>query len=502
MLLADAAQIRRADQIMIEQYQFPGILLMETAGRLATERILALYPEQQCFLLLVGPGNNGGDGLAIARRLHLAGKTVKLWLSHAAERFQGDARINYEIVRPLPIPLQSWQLEIKDTWSDGFTERPVLIDALLGTGIESTLRGTIAEMIAFFCPLSLATIAIDLPSGMDASTGFLLNEVLPATHTLSFQLPKICHYVTPAANACGELHVLDIEIWPRVVEDLGIRRRVLDTDFAERLTLSRPSDSHKGTYGHVLLIGGSRNMAGAICLSAEASLRTGAGLCTVLCPSSCREILLSRVPEAMCVGVGPAERQHLQLEDLATIQALLAGKAAIAVGPGLGTHPDTVALLKALLPLVELPIVLDADALNILAQWPNWEERLPAQSVLTPHPGEMRRLSKRDDANQYRLEIAEAMAQSTHAHIVLKGKNSLIACPDGLSFLNPTGNAGMATGGSGDVLTGMIASLLAQGYPLSHAAALGVFNHGAAGDRAALAKSPSALIASDIIKLL
>ncbi|MEL6593468.1 MAG: NAD(P)H-hydrate epimerase, partial [Bacteroidota bacterium] len=211
MLLANAAQIRRADQIMIEQYQFPGILLMETAGRLATERILSLYPEQQSFLLLIGPGNNGGDGLAIARRLHVAGKQVKMIFSHPAERFQGDAQINYEITSRLPISTLLWSSDGAGEWESGFAERPVLIDALLGTGISDRLRGAIAEMIEYLSPLDLPTIAIDLPSGMDANTGFLLNQVLMAEHCLTFQLAKLCHFVTPAANACGQVHVLDIE---------------------------------------------------------------------------------------------------------------------------------------------------------------------------------------------------------------------------------------------------------------------------------------------------
>ncbi|MEL7531128.1 MAG: NAD(P)H-hydrate dehydratase [Bacteroidota bacterium] len=499
MLLADADQIRRADQIMIEQFQFPGIMLMETAGRLATDSILTLYPDQLHFLILAGPGNNGGDGLAIARRLHLAGKKVEIILSHSGERFRGDAGINYQIVRQLPIPIKKWQA---NEAAAALKNQPLLIDALLGTGIVSELRGSISEMIQFFRQQTLTCIAIDLPSGLNASSGFVLNEVIPAAHTLTFQLPKICHYVTPAANLCGALHTLDIEIWPQVVERLGIKRRVLDAHFVERLSQKRPSDSHKGTFGHVLLLGGSRNMAGAICLSAEASMRAGAGLCTVACPEACREVLLTRLPEAMCVGLGSAERSALSLEDLPAIQKLMQGKTAVAIGPGMGTSEGSIALLKALLPLIDLPLIIDADGLNILSQFENWQELLPANCILTPHPGEMRRLSQRSDANQYRLELSEEMARSSNAGIVLKGKNSLIADPSGETFINPTGNAGMATAGSGDVLTGIIASLLAQGYPRFAAASMGTYLHGQAGDKAAQAKSQSALIASDIIQML
>ncbi|MEM6342498.1 MAG: NAD(P)H-hydrate dehydratase [Bacteroidota bacterium] len=499
MLLADADQIRRADQIMIEQFQFPGILLMETAGRLATEQILRLYPEQGSFLILCGPGNNGGDGLAIARRLYLAGKEVVLLFSHSGERFDGDAGINYQIVRQLPIPIKKWDPEEAESYC---ANQPLLIDALLGTGINAELRGNIAEMIAFFRTQDLACVAIDLPSGMNASSGYMLNPVIAASHTLTFQLPKICHYVTPAANACGLVHNLDIEIWPQVIDRLEIRRRVLDNHFVERLSQKRPSDSHKGTFGHVLLIGGSRNMSGAICLTAEASMRSGVGLCTVLCPEPCRQPLLTRLPEAMCVGLGSAERSTLELGDLPVIKKMMQGKSAIAIGPGMGTGSETAALLKALLPLIEVPLILDADALNLLAKLPNWQNLLPSNCVLTPHPGEMRRLSKVVAVNQYRLETTERLARESGACVVLKGKYSLIAHPDGRTYVNPTGNAGMATAGSGDVLTGIIASYLAQSYPSLSAAALGVYHHGLAGDLAAQANSQAALIASDIIREL
>ncbi|MEL6589565.1 MAG: NAD(P)H-hydrate dehydratase, partial [Bacteroidota bacterium] len=356
--------------------------------------------------------------------------------------------------------------------------------------------------IEYFSPLDLPTIAIDLPSGMDANTGFLLNQVLVAEHCLTFQLAKLCHYVTPATNACGQVHVLDIEIWPEVIKQLEIKRYLTDADFVESIQSLREADSHKGRYGHVLLIGGSRDMTGAICLSAEAALRSGAGLVTVVCPSACREVLLTRLPEAMCIGLGSAERQMLSIDDLPEIRARMAGKSALAIGPGMGTAPESLALIEALLDEISLPVVWDADALNLLAKIENWQKRLPKASVLTPHPGEMKRLCQSATVNHHRLESAEALAANCRATILLKGRYSIIASPEGKTYVNPTGNAGMATAGSGDVLTGLIAGKLAQGYSPDHAAILGAYLHGAAGDRAAGRLSQATMLASDILQHL
>ena len=498
MLLANSQQIRRADQIQIEERSFPGILLMENAGRLSAEKILALYPNQGSYLVLAGPGNNGGDGLVIARYLHLAGKEVQVLLSHFPDRYTGDAAINYQIISELPVPLLFWEEEEAQGIIPSFSSAPLLIDALLGTGIQSELRGSAAEIIKTFRKLSLPTVAIDLPSGLSADTGEAINLCIPAQHTLSFQLPKICHFLTPASIHCGEVHTLDIGLWPDVLEQLGIQRQLLTEEFYLRHRTSRAEDAHKGRLGHLLLAGASRHMAGSIALSTLGALRGGTGLATVIAPGSCREIILNLVPEALCIAAGDEDMFTLGVAAIEVFDQALGGKQAVCIGPGLSKEIDTHEFLTSVLPMIQVPLVLDADALNILAEAPELWAMIPEKTILTPHPGEMRRLMQLDTVNQRRLESAERLAQDRNVIVVLKGAGTVIATPEGRSYVNTSGNPGMATAGAGDVLTGIIGGLLAQGYEPELAATLGVYLHGKAGDRAAHKLGQAGILARDL----
>ncbi len=499
MLLANTPQIREADRIQIEELGLPGIILMETAARKATERLLELYPQQRSFWVLAGPGNNGGYGLAMARRLHLADKTVRVLLSHDPARYTGDALVNYQLLHQLPVPIETWHPACVTDWSTVFVEAPILIDALLGTGIQAELRGSVLALIKAFLAQDLTPVAVDLPSGLNADSGYVANPVLPARHTFTFQLPKICHYLTPAANLCGEVHTLDIEIWPSVIKRLGIQRQVLSESFVREQRKDRAPDSHKGSFGHLLLLGGSGAMSGAIAMSAKAAVRSGVGLATVVCPGASRQTVLNHVPEAMCQPMGPPDRMVLMEDDWDEIAPLLAGKQALVIGPGMGQHPATVALLHQILNQVTIPMVWDADALNLLATHPDWWERLPSHTILTPHPGELRRLMQDPSADQYRLESAETLARNKQVVVVLKGQNTVIALPNGQTYVNPTGNAGMATGGTGDVLTGIIGALLAQSFVPGIAAALAVWAHGTAGDQTRQRLGEAGLTAMELI---
>ena len=479
MLLSNSAQIRNADRIQIDEHHFPGILLMEEAGKLATGRIVSLYPNQNDFLILVGPGNNGGDGLVIARYLYLQKKNVKIVYSHSPERYKGDAKINYDIITQLPVNQSIYQGDSLYKLLKDIPNSPILIDALLGTGIQSALRGTVADLINLFKETELPVVAIDLPSGLNANTGEQINEVIPADYTLTFQLPKICQFVTPASLACGKTEIIDIGIWPSVIEKLGIKRRLLDDSFVEKHSISRKKDDHKGSFGHVLIVGGSKDMAGAITLAALAAVRSGVGLCTVFTPEACRQTVFTHCPEAMCMGI-----EGNLTDSLERFKEALVGKSAVVFGPGMGINTDTIEFLKKALPFVKVPILLDADALNILAQTPNLWGNLNSQCVLTPHPGEMRRLVPGVDVINQKLESAEKLASEKQVNLVLKGAGTIVALADGHSFVNTTGNPGMATGGSGDVLSGVIGSLMAQGIEPGIAAGLGVYIHGLAGDEA------------------
>ncbi|MEO1451591.1 MAG: NAD(P)H-hydrate epimerase, partial [Bacteroidota bacterium] len=408
MLLAQSHQIREADRRMIDEHNFPGVLLMENAGRLATEFLRETFPTQRDWLILAGPGNNGGDGLVMARYLHLAGHTVQVILTREGDRYSGDAAINYRILAELPVPLILFGEEPLETILQDFEHEPILIDALLGTGIQAELRGPASELIRSFSKRSLQTIAIDLPSGLSADTGELINKPLKADYTLTFQAPKVCHAVYPARTYCGESVVLDIGIWPQVMDNLEIKRHWVGAEWLATQKVPRAAEGHKGSHGHVLILAGSEQYGGAAILAAEAALYSGAGLCTVMTPASLRSTLLSRLPEAIVSGQpGPV----LGTAAVDPFETLLQGKAAVLIGPGMGQSPETASLLETILPWIQVPLVLDADALNLLAQHPAWWNMLPDETILTPHPGEMKRLMDLEQVPHRRLEIAERLSQ-------------------------------------------------------------------------------------------
>jgi len=498
MLVANTEQIRLADHIQIEELEFPGIVLMENAVRNFFDVLMRYYGDRRSFLVLAGPGNNGGDGLGIARYLHLAGKSVYVLLARSGDRYKGDALLNFLPLDALEIPYDVFDKK-NNFWDDFFLEDPIVIDALLGTGIKSAVRGSVKEMIDYFRARAFETIAVDVPSGLNSDTGFVLNEPIQATHTVSFQLPKVCHYVAPASRYCGEVHVVDVGIWPSVVKQLGIRRALLGEEFLKKHYRPRDEQGHKGTFGHALVVGGSVHMSGAIALTALACMRSGIGLCTVFTPEPCRLPVLQLCPEAMCVC---GESNYLGLADVGLIRTHLKRKDVVVIGPGLGSNESTYAFLKAFLPMIEVPLVLDADGLNVLAAHPDLWKLLPEKVVVTPHPGEMRRLQPDMNPITNRLEAAEEYAMYKGHWIVLKGAHTLIASPNGETWINTSGNSGMATGGSGDVLTGIIGGLLGQGYELEIAVPMGVYLHGRAGDKGVASKGKEGLISRDIISFL
>ena len=470
---------------MIEKRHFPGVLLMESAGRKATEFILDTYSEIDHFLLLCGPGNNGGDGWVIARYLWLAGKEVSIQYSHDPEKYTGDAEINFKIVQQTSIPYGPFDPGKVAELETGLQKRVLIVDALLGTGITAALRGTIAEMIDYFRGTAYPVVAIDLPSGLSGDTGKLINQPLSADYTLTFHLPKVCHYVMPAAASCGTVVTIDIGIYDEVTEALGIQREVLTAAWVKSVYRPRNEESHKGTYGHALLIGGSKNMAGAIALAANSAIKSGAGVVTALIPASARCAFYKESLEVMTLNYGSEETEFLSAGAVSLFEEMQHKLRSVGIGPGLGTNTFTIQLLQKLFPIIKFPLVLDADALNILAETPSLWEVLPSQTIITPHPGEMARLIGKKDVQENRLEYAEALARKRKVIVVLKGAYSIIAIPDGRTYINPTGNAGMATAGAGDVLTGALVGLLAQDYPPEIAAPLAVYLHGAAGDCAA-----------------
>jgi NAD(P)H-hydrate epimerase len=504
MFITNAAQIREIDRVMMEEYAFAPLLLMETAGRKAADKIGRLYENVSQFLILCGAANNGGDGLVVARYLHQMGRKVWVLFSHSPQTFRGDTLINFEIVMHAGIRHSSFgETEPKEI--EAFLkEGTIIIDALVGTGLRSELREPAFSMIAYFKQINNGVVALDMPSGLLADTGAVLTPPLRCEHTLTFQLPKFCHYVTPAANFCGKVHVIDIGIYPHIPDRLGIKSHLLTDELIAGWYRPRDKDSHKGSYGHVLLAGGSRGKAGAIALSAQSANMIGAGLCTAYIPGSAVSAFHRTTLENMSVAYGKENVPYLNGTAADVFLSYLADKNAVVIGPGLGHTQDTADFFANVLPHIQLPLILDADALNLLADDASLWDNLPAQTILTPHPGEMARLIGADSrqVQARRLESALQLAVERKVIVVLKGAGTLIALPDGTLYVCQEGNPGMATAGSGDVLAGAIAGLVAQGYSPAQSAAMGVYIHARAGDRIARIDGVEGVVASKLMRAL
>ncbi|MCS6904637.1 MAG: NAD(P)H-hydrate dehydratase [Bacteroidia bacterium] len=481
MLVANSAQIREIDRIMIEEYDFPGILLMETAGRKAADIILSRYPEAQHFLVLCGPGNNGGDGAVTARYLDYAGKEVKVIYTEYPTR--GDAYTNFLILKNQGIPFWLDTPENEPLLESELEKNPIVIDALFGTGLRQKFKEPIKKLLKTIQEREPKVVAIDLPSGLIGDTGTLVNIPLKCDCTITFQLPKICHYVTPASLYCGKVYVVDIHIYQNIVERLGIKTEVINDELIQNWYKKREANSHKGMFGHVLCAGGSKGKGGAMGLCAKGVINAGAGLCTAFIPGSVRASFHRSNLEGMSIAYGTDTTPYLNGIAAEVFLTYLTGKNVVAIGPGLGVTEETTTFLKEVLPHIQVPLVLDADALNILAENPNFWELLPTSQksnvIITPHPGEMARLmhTTTEAIQERRFEMALKLATEKKVIVVLKGAGTIIASPIGSIYLNPVSNSGMASAGVGDVLTGIIAGFAAQGYNPLKAAAMGVYLH-------------------------
>lgn len=479
----NSAQMRRADEIMQVEYGYLGILLMETAGRRAAALILKHYSDASRFVVIAGPGNNGGDGLVVARYLYQRGKQLFILISRPPEKLSALARIQYDILSRLGISchiLSPDNLRLLAAFVEEAPEKPILIDALIGIGLQQALRDREASLIEFLRGLKLRTVAIDLPSGLSGDTGQIYSEPLLCERTITFEVPKICHVVLPTARYCGRIHVVRIGIYPEVLDRIGTTTYVLTRQGIAHLLPPRPAEAHKGTFGHVLVVGGSAGKGGAPALATIAALRSGAGLASALIPGACSDSFHRKTLSGMSLPYG--DRHTNYLNQIAALWAAphLEGKAAIVLGPGLGHTPDTTSFLQKFLELAqELPLVLDADALNILAQDEALRSKLPPHTILTPHPGEAARLlrSTPEKIQAYRLESALHIAQRYQAITILKGAYPIIATPKGEIYCLPVSEPALATAGSGDVLAGLIGGFLAQKLSPLTAAQVGLYLH-------------------------
>jgi ADP-dependent NAD(P)H-hydrate dehydratase / NAD(P)H-hydrate epimerase len=502
MKIATAQQIKNIDRRAIREFGIPGPVLMENAAS-------AIMAEMERFFdglvgvrvgIICGKGNNGGDGLALARRLSIRGVPVRVALLASFTAVSGEAKVNLAILRKMDVEItqnvSSRFVADVVAWSD------IIVDALLGVGLSTPLKGLYAQAVETINASGRPVVAIDVPTGIDADTGAVRGAAVNADLTVTMALLKRGLVLFPGARHAGTVRIADIGIPSEVIEKEKISVRLLNKGSLLGMLERRAPDSHKGDFGHLLVVAGSPGKAGAAAMAARSALRTGTGLVSVGTPSGLVPIIQQQVFESMCIPLAESIDGTIGLGGENELLKVAVKMNACAVGPGLSIHYETVNMVRSLLQQIATPVVIDADGLNALVGALEVLRKNRGPVIMTPHPGEMARLLgiSTSDVQKDRIGIATDFARTYKVTLVLKGAGTVIANPDGLTYINTTGNPGMATGGTGDALTGMIGSLLAQGYASLQAACIGVYLHGLAGDLAAKEKGEAGMIAGDLIE--
>ncbi len=510
-----ASQMRAIDRACIEKLRIPGMVLMENAGRNVAQLIQEEFPmiDKDRITILCGKGNNGGDGLVVARHLLMRGHRPRVVLLAEPESLQGDAGSNYSILlqnglAPTVVPNQSDWFRARSE----FLASSLLVDALLGSGLSGPAEGFYREVILdlnrSFTTVPL--VAVDVPSGMPSDTGEALEASLRANYTVTFTAPKLCHVFPPNCERVGELRVTAIGTPPYLYEnDASLFLNLLCREDLAVFARRRPSSSHKGSYGHALIVGGSLGKSGAAGLAALGAHGVGAGLVTAAVPEGVLPLVAGTTPVLMTEPLAENEAGAISCHalDYGRFTRIVQDKSVVALGPGLSTHPETMEFTQRVVQEVTgVPLVVDADGLNAFAKVPDLLQGDGRKLILTPHPGEMARLTglTTNEVQARRVDVARQFAAEHKACVVLKGRLTLVAEPGGQVYVNPTGNPGMATAGTGDVLTGMIAGLLAQhpDAPVQQVVAAAVYWHGAAGDAAVKRRGELSLLATDLLAAL
>ena len=490
MKVLTAEQIREWDQFTITQEPVSSLELMERAAMACFQWLQANDIVENKISVFCGKGNNGGDGLAIARLLSARKYDVRVFILEFGHKGTEDFQANLARLHDYP------EVEIKFIQSKNhfpeFEKGEIIIDALFGSGLNRGLEAVTAELVDHLNRSGNRIISIDIPSGLFVDRSSKGNVAIKASHTLSFQSYKPAFLVAENADSIGDLSILDIRLDSDYYYSVPAEMEMLGESTIRSIYKPRNPFAHKGNFGHALLIAGSYGKIGAAVLSAKACLRSGAGLLTCHIPKCGYDILQTAVPEAMVMT-------DFNSSIITKIDEDLSKFTSIGIGPGIGTSSETKLMLKDLIKNYQKPMVLDADALNCLASEKKWMNNIPAGSILTPHPKEFERLFGKAENDFERINLAKEKANELNAIIILKGHHSVIASPGEKIFFNSTGNAGMAKGGSGDVLTGLLTALLAQGYSSLNAALVGTWLHGKAADLAVPEISREALLATDII---
>ncbi|MBN2653860.1 MAG: NAD(P)H-hydrate dehydratase [Nitrospirae bacterium] len=505
MKIATSSEMSAIDMSAVKDYGIKSSVLMSRAGSALADHVHHHYPSRN-VLVLCGCGNNGGDGLVAARRLRSKKHKVRVVMLFSKKMMSLDCLREYKASLKSGIKIEFCPALKENDLSDC-----VIVDAIFGTGLKREVVGYIADVISLVNASDSPVVAADIPSGISAATGSIKGAAVKADHTVTFGLPKRGHFLYPGDQYTSELLVEDIGFPEELLSDQNILVELSNMNFISGLFSKRARNSHKGDYGHVLVVAGSKGKTGAARLAGRACLRSGAGLVTIGVPASLVSDYQSSVVEEMIIGL--SEDCSGLLSDGALKNMLEFASSSldvIAIGPGIGVSRGTENLVSGVVSMSPVPLVIDADGLNSLcnvcAKKKDLSELFQSSRspiVMTPHPGEMKRLCAAADIKESdRLTTASELAKKTGAVVLLKGSFTIVADPDGRSFINPTGNPGMATAGSGDVLTGIIAAFVGQGIAPFHAATAGAFIHGLAGDIAADTYTQYSLIASDIIECL
>lgn len=504
MYLVTASEMQEMDRRTTEAFGIPARVLMENAGRGATDFLIEQFPDIASLRagIIAGRGNNGGDGFVIARNLAQRDVDVTVYLLADTAGLAGDAAANFELLAPLGVAV----IVLPDSHTfvrakDSMRDRDLWVDAILGTGLKSDVRDYYREAIDFINSLAKPVLSVDVPSGLNADTGQPCGASIRACATATFAFAKTGHFQYPGVELIGKLRVIDIGIPAYIAEEVGPKHFLLTPNDIRSYLKPRPLNTHKGRTGHVFVLAGSPGKTGAAAMTAEAAMRAGAGLVTLGVPQSLEPIVANQSLEVMTAALPETDGSVLGEASLDAILRLLADKRCLALGPGMGQADETRSLVHQLLAQCRLPMVIDADGLNNIAGATDKLRQCVAPVIITPHPGEMARLVETSvkTVQADRIACARDFSQAFKVHIVLKGAGTVITHPDGFVFTNPTGNPGMASGGMGDVLTGLIAGFIAQGFGVETACHLGVYLHGAAADSLAAQKGPWGYLASDLL---
>ncbi|MHB8121992.1 MAG: NAD(P)H-hydrate dehydratase [Desulfuromonadaceae bacterium] len=504
MKVVTAHTMQELDKQAIKECEIPALQLMENAGRSCVEVIVGEFGTSGRCIVMAGKGNNGGDGYVVARLLAQAGWDVKVIVLADRAEIRGDAATNLEKLPGSVVNYCTAEGQLSALYMEELFQTDVVVDALLGTGLCSNISGMYHEAVDLMNASGRPVVAVDIPSGIHGTNGRALGEAVRAYITVTFAIAKLGHVLYPGAEHTGRLIVADIGIPQRLMEAAS-GYEFLDETAIHPMLHRRDRQSHKGDFGHCLVIAGSTGKSGAAVLTANSAVRSGSGMVTLAAAESIHTILETKTTEVMTAPLPDYGSGYLTDNAFSAIKKLLVDKAAVAVGPGLGCHQGTHDLIKNLVETVTTPLVIDADGLNALAEDVTILKRKKTQQVvLTPHPGEMSRLigSSIPDVEAIRISVSQEFASTYGVYLVLKGARTIIASPAGTVAINGSGNPGMASGGMGDVLTGIIVSLLGQGCATWDACCLGVFLHGFAADMVAEDKGEIGINASDVLEML